>query len=469
MEVRRTNFLRMKSTLRSPIAFAQKLQRTLGPARILVFSFAGAIAIATLLLMLPISHHKPVGFIDALFTITSAICVTGLTVVDTGTTFTLFGQIVILVTIQLGGLGVMTFSTFFVYLLGGKLSFGNRELLQETLSQAPMKNLKALLQTVFLATFIIEALGALLLALRWSREMPLSEALYYGIFHSVSAFCNAGFALFPNNMESFTGDFIINFTLSTLIILGGLGFVVIFELARKRAQTPRRLSLHARLVLLASGLLIFGGMALLLLFEYRNAIKDLPWSAKLWGTYFQSVTARTAGYNTINLGALSDASLFLIIILMFIGASPGSCGGGIKTTTFAIMLSFIKARFHNLSDANLLGRRIPDETASKAIAISFFSLSLILFFTLLLVLVETQFVSHQASRGIFLELLFEVTSAFGTVGLSVNLTPTLSEVSRLLITLVMFIGRLGPLTVAIAVGGEKKARFQYAQENVLVG
>lgn len=459
----------MKSTSHSPLALAQKLHRTLGPARILVFSFAAAILIATLLLMLPVAHHKPVSFIDALFTITSAICVTGLTVVDTGTTFTLFGQIVILVTIQLGGLGVMTFSTFFVYLLGGKLSLSNRELLQETLSQAPMKNLKALLRTVFFATFLIEALGAILLTLRWARDLPLPTAIYYGIFHSISAFCNAGFALFSNNMESYTGDFIVNFTLSTLIILGGLGFVVIFEVMRKRAQTPRHLSLHARLVLLYSGLLILGGMVFLLLFEYGNAIEDLPWSAKLWGAYFQSVSARTAGFNTINLSLFSDASIFLIIILMFIGASPGSCGGGIKTTTFAILLSFIKARFHNLSDANLLGRRIPEETASKAIAISFFSLSLILFFTFLLVLVETQLVSHQVSRGIFLELLFEVTSAFGTVGLSVNVTPTLSEVSRLLITFVMFIGRLGPLTIAIAVGGEKKARFQYAQENVLVG
>ncbi|MEK7729613.1 MAG: TrkH family potassium uptake protein [candidate division KSB1 bacterium] len=459
----------MKSTSRTTFTWGQNLQHILGPARILVFSFAGAIFIATFLLLLPFSHLKPVSFIDALFTITSAICVTGLTVVDTGTTFTLFGQIVILVMIQLGGLGVMTFSTFFVYLLGGKLSLGNRELLQETLSQAPMKNLKALLKTVFLATFIIEMLGALLLTLRWSRDLPLPSAIYHGVFHAVSAFCNAGFALFPNNMESYTGDFIVNFTLTTLIILGGLGFVVIFEIMRKRKQGPRRLSLHARLVLRSSGLLVFGGMALLLVFEYGNAIEDLPWSAKLWGAYFQSVSARTAGFNTINLGALSDASLFLLLLLMFIGASPGSCGGGIKTTTFAILLAFIKARFHNLSDANLLQRRIPEETVSKAIAIFFFSLSLILTFTVLLLLAETQLVSHQMSRGIFLELLFEVTSAFGTVGLSVNVTPTLSEVSRLLITLVMFIGRLGPLTIAIAVGGEKKARFQYAQENVLVG
>lgn len=467
---RRTNLVCMKSPSRPSLAFWQNLQRTLGPARILVVSFAGAILLATFLLMLPLAAQKePVGFIDALFTITSATCVTGLTVVDTGTTFTRFGQIIILIMIQLGGLGVMTFSTFFVYLLGGKLSLGNRELLQETLSQAPMKNLKSLLKTVFFATFVIEALGALLLTLRWSRESPLATAIYNGVFHAISAFCNAGFALYPNNLESYTGDLIVNFTVTTLIILGGLGFVVIFEIMRRRKQPHHRLSLHARLVLLSSAALVFGGMALLLLFEYHNAIKDLPWSAKLWGAYFQSVTARTAGFNTINLGALSDASLFLLIMLMFVGGSPGSCAGGIKTTTFAILLSFIKARFHNLADANLLGRRIPEETASKAIAISFFSLTLILFFTLLLVLVETQLVSHQQSRGAFLELLFEVTSAFGTVGLSVNLTPTLSDVSRVLITLVMFIGRLGPLTVAIAVGGEKKARFQYAQENVLVG
>lgn len=449
----------------------KNLQRMLGPARILVASFAGAILIASSLLTLPQASQKaPVRFIDALFTITSATCVTGLTVVDTGTTFTLFGQLVILTMIQLGGLGVMTFSTFFVYLLGGKLSLGNRDLLQETLSQAPMKNLKALLKMVFLATFVIEALGALVLAMRWARDMPLADALYYGAFHAVSAFCNAGFALFPNNLESYRGDFAVNFTITTLIILGGLGFVVIFELLHKRKQQPhRRLSLHAQLVVFVSAVLIAAGMILLLVFEYGNTMQNLPWSAKLWSAYFQSVTARTAGFNTLNIGALSDASLFLLIMLMFIGASPGSCGGGIKTTTFAILLAIIKARFHNLADANLFARRIPEETTSKAIAISFFSLSLILLFTLLVVLAETRLVSHQESRGLFLELLFEVTSAFGTVGLSANLTPKLSDASRLLISLVMFIGRLGPLTVAIAVGGEKKALFKYAKENVLVG
>ncbi len=460
----------MKILPHSITSFRRDLQRTLGPARILVASFAGAILFATFLLMLPQAAQKePVGFVDALFTITSATCVTGLTVVDTGATFTWFGQIVILVMIQLGGLGVMTFSTFFIYLLGGRLSLGNRDLLQETLSQAPMKNLKALLKTVFLATFLIEAVGAIILALRWSRDLPLTKAAYYGVFHAVSAFCNAGFALFPDNLASYRGDFAVNFTISALIILGGLGFVVIFELARKRRALIHRLSLHSQLVLLMSGLLVFGGMILILIFEYGNTLKSLPWSTRLWSTYFQSVTARTAGFNTLDIGALTDASLFLLIMLMFIGASPGSCGGGIKTTTFAILLSVIKARFHNLADANLRKRRIPEETSSKAIAISFFSATLIMLFTFLLVITETRLVSHQDSRGLFLELLFEVTSAFGTVGLSAGVTPKLSELSRLLITLVMFIGRLGPLTVAIAVGGEKKARFKYAQENVLVG
>lgn len=256
----------------------------------LVASFAGAILLATFLLMLPQAAQKePVRFIDALFTITSATCVTGLTVVDTGTTFTPFRQIIILVMIQ----------------------------------------------------------------------------------------------------------------------LGGLGFVVIFELLHKRKQPRKRLSLHAQLVVFVSALLIFGGMALLLIFEYGNTFNALPWSTKLWSAYFQSVTARTAGFYTINIGALSDASLFLLIMLMFIGASPGSCGGGIKTTTFAIFLAIIKARFHNFADANLFGRRIPEETSSKAIAISFFSMTIILFFTLLLLIIETQLVSHQASRGVFLELLKE--------------------------------------------------------------
>ncbi len=446
-------------------------QRRLGPARILMASFAGLILLGTFLLMLPLAAQgEPVGFVDALFTATSATCVTGLAVVDTGKTFSLFGQSVILLLIQLGGLGLMTFSSFFMYLLGGgRLSLSGRDILQETISQGPVQNLKALLKTVFLATFVIEITGALLLTLSFLREMPLTSAFYYGVFHAVSAFCNAGFALYTDNLESFKGDVLINLTITSLIILGGLGFVVIFEINRKRHNPLHSLSLHARLVLrMTAGLIIAGAVGIFLL-EFNNTIEDLTWGEKILSCYFQSVTARTAGFNTLSIGALTDATLLLLITLMFIGASPGSCGGGIKTTTGAVLLAFIRARFRNEENVHLLHRRIPSEVLARAISVVFFSAVLIIVFTFLLLLSEAASVSHQQSRGIFLELFFEVTSAFGTVGLSTGITPSLTPMSKLLITLVMFIGRLGPLTVAIAVGKTAKMRFTYAQENVLIG
>ncbi|NUM77825.1 hypothetical protein HUU40_25975 [candidate division KSB1 bacterium] len=446
-------------------------QRRLGPARILMASFGGLILLGTFLLTLPAaSQGDPVGFIDALFTATSATCVTGLTVVDTGKTFSLFGQSVILALIQLGGLGLMTFSSFFMYLLGGgRLSLGGRDILQETLSQGPMQNLKALLKTVFLATVVIEITGALLLTLCFLRDMPVTSAFYYGVFHAVSAFCNAGFALYVDNLEAFKGDVLFNFTITSLIILGGLGFVVIFEINRKRQRPQYHLSLHARLVLrMTAGLIIAGAVGIFVL-EITNTLEKLPWGERILSCYFQSVTARTAGFNTLSVGTLTDATLLLLIALMFIGASPGSCGGGIKTTTGAVLLAFIRARFRNEENVHLLHRRIPSDVLARAISVVFFSAALIMIFTFLLLFSEAASISHQQSRGIFLELFFEVTSAFATVGLSTGITSSLTPLSKLLITLVMFIGRLGPLTVAIAVGKEAKTRFTYAQENVLIG
>lgn len=449
----------------------RNLQRRLGPARILMASFAGLIMLGTFLLTLPVAAQgEALGFIDALFTATSATCVTGLTVVDTGKTFSPFGQIVILALIQLGGLGLMTFSTMFTFFLaGGRLSLGSRDILQETLSQGPMQNLKALLKTVFLATFVIEIAGALLLTLCFMRDLPVSSALYHGVFHAISAFCNAGFALYTDNLESFKNDALVNFTVTSLIILGGLGFVVIFEINRKRRNPRHHLSLHARVVLrMTAGLIIAGALGIFLL-EYTNTIENLPWGEKLLSCYFQSVTARTAGFNTLSISTLTDATLLLLIGLMFMGASPGSCGGGIKTTTGAVLLAFIRARFRNEENVHLLHRRIPSDVLARAISVVFFSAVLIMVFTFLLLLSEAASISHQQSRGIFLELFFEVTSAFGTVGLSTGITSSLAPLSKLLITLVMFIGRLGPLTVAIAVGKEAKMRFTYAQENVLIG
>ncbi len=446
-------------------------QRRLGPARILVASFAGLILTGAFLLTLPAaSTGKPLGFIDALFTATSATCVTGLTVVDTGSAFSRFGQIVILALIQLGGLGLMTFSTLVLYFLSrGRLSLSSRDLLQETFSQGPMQNLKALLKTVFLATFAIELVGAMLLTLRFMRDLPSTTAVYHGIFHSISAFCNAGFALYGDNLEKYRADVLVNFTVTSLIILGGLGFVVIFEINRRWRQNIRTLSLHARLVLRTTAVLIGAGAVAILLLELNNTMADLSWGTRILTSYFQSVTARTAGFNTLNLGAFSDATLFILILLMFIGASPGSCGGGIKTTTAAVLLALIRSRFRNEENVHLLYRRIPNDVLAKAISVVFFASVLIALFTFLLLLSEAGGMAHQQGRGLFLELFFETTSAFGTVGLSTGITPKLTPFGRLLITMVMFIGRLGPLTVAIAVGPQARTRFTYARENVLVG
>lgn len=448
----------------------RQVQKLLTAERILVLSFASFILLGTFLLMLPqATIGSPLDLIDALFTATSATCVTGLVVVDTGARFTLLGQLIILMMIQLSGLGIMTFSTAFLYILEGRLSLGSRDLLHETLSQGPMPNLKSLLKTVFFATIVIEGIGSIILSLRFLLEMPPAQAIYHGIFHAISAFCNAGFALYSDSLMAYRGDLIVNFTISILIILGGLGFIVIYELHRVRELRWSSLSFHIRLVLVMTILLIVAGAILFFFLEIKNSIEKLPWDTKILASFFQSVTARTAGFNTINIGSLSNPTLFILIILMFIGASPASCGGGIKTTTFAILISMLKARFSNQENVNLFYRRIPSETVSKAISITFFSFICVTACTVLLLITELAGLSHRESRGLFMELLFEVTSAFGTVGLSTGTTPNLSSAGRILITMMMFIGRLGPLTIAMTVGRKEKAYYKYAQEKVLVG
>lgn len=446
------------------------LRQSLTPPRLLVLSFVGLILLGSLLLRLPqATTSAPLDYVDALFTATSATCVTGLVVADTGTKFTPAGQLIILCLIQLGGLGIMTFSTAFLYVLEGRLSLASRAVLEETLTQSPMRGLRGLLKTVFAATFLIESAGALILTLRFAHYMPWAPAVYQGIFHSISAFCNAGFALQRNSLTPYQGDAIINLTIICLIVLGGLGFVVIYELFRLRRRNRYRLSFNTRLVLTTSGVLIAGGAAFFFVLEYANALRNQPWPAKILISLFQSVTTRTAGFNSVEIGVLSNPTLFMMIVLMFIGASPASCGGGIKTTTFAVILSHIRARFNSGDHSNLFLRRIASKTVSKAITITFFAALVIMLCTMLLLITELAEVSHQASRGLFLELLFEVTSAFGTVGLSLGTTPTLSAAGKMLIILVMLIGRLGPLTIAMAVGRKEQAHFKFAEEDVLVG
>jgi len=448
--------------------------RTLKPARVLVISFLTIILVGTSLLMIPHTvNGSALSFVDALFTATSATCVTGLTVVDTGTRYTFFGQIVILVLIQVGGLGIMTLSTFFIFITLGKISLTERDIIQDTLAQKPIKNLVSLLRTTFIFTIFFEMIGAVALTLRSLQWYPLDKAVYHGIFHSISAFCNAGFALYTNSFMDFSSDFVINFTLMSLIILGGIGFIVFLDLKqgikRVHGKIVFRISFHSKLVLIMTGILIVAGALAIFVLERQNVLLGLPFETKILASFFQSITARTAGFNTIDISKLTNVSLFFIIILMFIGASPGSCGGGIKTTTFFTLVAFLNARFKNLRDVNIFNRRVPQEILSRVISITFFSMIVIIFFTLILMISEVGFITHEESRGLFLEILFEVVSAFGTVGLSTGVTPDLTTIGKLMMSILMFIGRLGPLTIALAIVSKEAKSFKYAQENFLVG
>ncbi len=445
------------------------------PAQLILLSFFLIILLGAFLLMLPqASVRQPLSFIDALFTSTSATCVTGLVVRDTGADFTRFGQWVILCLIQLGGLGIMTLSTFFVYLVAGRLSYTGREIVQDTFSQHPMAELGRLLRLVFLTTLSIEGAGAVLLGLKFSMTHGWSEAFYMGVFHSVSAFCNAGFALFPDSFVAFRDDAFVNAVLSILIILGGLGFIVIFDLFRNRGSLRdcfwRKLQFHTRIVLFATACLLVGGFFLIFLLETRHSVSGLPLGERLLAAWFQSVTTRTAGFNTLDIGDLSNATLFVMTILMFVGASPGSCGGGIKSTTFVVILASVRARFRMQEDVNLFHRRLSESVVSRAISVMFLSGIIVTLFTMLILVTES--VGGQApGRGdSFISYFFEVVSAFGTVGLSTGVTPQLSESGKCLITALMFIGRLGPLTISLAVQGRTNTvKFRYAKENVLVG
>ncbi|MCI0495659.1 hypothetical protein L0Z72_11710, partial [candidate division KSB1 bacterium] len=350
-----------------------------GSSRLLIFSFLVIILIGAGLLMLPqMTNGDSLTFIDALFTATSATCVTGLVIVDTGSKFTMLGQIVILILIQVGGLGIMTFSTFFIYLVIGRFSISDRDVLQDTLTQSPIKNIADLLRTIFLFVLSIELIGACLLAICFWNQFPFGKACYYGLFHSISAFCNAGFALFQNSFMDYVADWKMNVVIMMLIILGGIGFIVLNELksyffAGKQRQ-GRTLSFHSKLALIITAVLIIAGALIILIFENGNVFHQQPVHVKLLASLFQSVTSRTAGFNTVDISLLTNSSLFFMIILMMVGASPGSCGGGVKTTTAGVIAAMLFARFQNREDVNIFHRRIPDEIVSKAISVTFFSI-----------------------------------------------------------------------------------------------
>lgn len=442
---------------------------SLRPAHYLLLGFAGAILLGAILLWFPVSTNgKPISFVDALFTSTSAVCVTGLIVVDTGTKFTLLGQIVILILIQLGGLGIMTFSVFFMILLGKRISFKGRMAIHDSFSHSPFKDFSGMLKAIFTLTFGIETLGAIALTFLFVKDFPLKQSIYLGVFHAISAFCNAGFSLFPDSLMRYQSSVGINLVFMLLIVLGGLGFLVLIDLPAL-FDKRHRLSLHSRIVLMTTGALILGGALFIFVAEYSNQLAGLPTKGKILAAFFQSVTPRTAGFNTLDYAKLTHATLFFTLFLMFVGASPGSCGGGIKTSTFSVLILLVWRRIHGHRRVSVFQRTLPQEVTDRVIVITFLAFVAVFLATLLIVMVESWGVSFEKSSRHLINGLFEVVSAFGTVGLSTGITPVLSPVSKVILVLVMYLGRVGPATVAFSMHPQEEEHFRYAEESVMIG
>jgi trk system potassium uptake protein len=445
----------------------------LTPPQLLAASFLCVILIGAAVLSLPASTTASgaLPFVDSLFTSASAVCVTGLVVVDTGTAFSDFGTWVIFALFQAGGLGIMTFSMFFAVLMGRKIGFNETDVIQRSMDKNNVFGFEKLVLYILGLTLVIESAGAVLFFLRWKSitSWPVGEVLKQSIFHSVSGFCNAGFSLFNNSLSAYRNDPVINLTMMALIVAGGIGFVVLMDGAGifLKKGVARRISLQSKMVLTTSAVLILAGAVMFFLFEKNNAMKAMGLGERLWASFFQSVTARTAGFNTLPVSDMTTPSQLFLIFLMFIGASPGSTGGGIKTCTFAVLAVTVYAIMKNRKKTSVFGRTITGKIVNEAIVIIFLAALWIFVATLILSFLER---NNPAVAGNFINAFFEVVSAFGTVGLSTGITSGLSWGGKICIIATMYAGRIGPLTLALAVAFKEKAeRYTYPEENVMVG
>lgn len=438
------------------------------PAKVIVATFMTVIFFGALLLMLPRAtvDGKGLSFIDALFTSTSAVCVTGLIVVDTATHLTTLGQTIVLILIQLGGIGIITFATLFALFVGSELGMGQMMFLKNIVSEDRATDTFATIKRIVTLTFVVEAFGALGYYFSWTSMFPdPSTRLYHSVFHAISAFCNAGFSTFTNSLAD-KGNVLnmgVNITTMLLIVVGGLGFTTIWELLSgnpRRKLKNRKLSVHAKLVLLVTALLIVAGAVAFMVLEWNNTLQGLAGGEKMMVSFFQSITTRTAGFNTVDIGALDLSTTVIFLTLMAIGASPASTGGGIKTTTIAVLWLSVVATARGHDRVEFAKKTIPTSTIFTALmAFTLAAISLFLF-TLLLTITENL---------PFLDLLFEEFSAFATVGLSRGITPELSNLGKIIVTVSMFIGRVGSVTVALAFAKRiDKRQYKYPKENVIV-
>jgi trk system potassium uptake protein TrkH len=445
--------------------------RHFSPARIFVLSFAAVIITGGILLWFPFSATQGnLRFVDALFSSTSAVCVTGLVVIDIGQDLTTLGQVITIFLFQIGGLGIITFSTVFFVLMGRGLSFKGREIVQSTFLHTPTSDFFTILKSVLWFTFFFEFLGTLLLFIRFSKDFSLGRALYQALYHAISAFNNCGYSLFSDSLIRYQGDWIVNLTIMGLLVMGGIGFIVQYEVVSKLRGVQKKLSIHTKIVILTTAFLILSGAILFYIIERNHIIKEVPLQTKILTSFFQSITPRTCGFNTVDIGLLANETILILIILMFIGASPGSTGGGIKTTSAALLFLMIWNRLKGNEDVNVFNRTIPREIVSRTISIIFASAFSVSIITSVLLLTGGGNLPAIETRRFFVEYLFETVSAFGTVGLSMGVTPKLNDLQKYALILMMFAGRVGPLTLAFSLsrGGGKRG-ITYAEEGVMVG
>ena len=438
----------------------------LSGVQILALGFVVIILVGTILLTLPIStaSGESTNFLDALFTATSAVCVTGLIVVDTGSYWNMFGQTIIMILIEIGGLGFMSFTTLIAIILGKKITLRERLILQDAMNTFNIQGLVKMVKYVLVFTVSVQFFGALLLSTQFIPEFGFGKGAFYSLFHSISAFCNAGFDVLGkgNSLISFNTNVVVIMVLSILIIIGGLGFTVWSELYT--CKSIRRVSIHSKMVLLITTGLVVGGTLLMFLFEHNNpqTISKMSFINKLTNSFFASVTPRTAGFNSISTSGMTTAGQFLTIILMFIGGSPGSTAGGIKTTTIGVLIVTVVSVIRGREDSEVFKRRFSKDLVYKAFTLLFIGFTLVVIVTMLL--------SYTEKGATFMSIFYETISAFGTAGLTLGLTPDLSNIGRILIIIMMYLGRVGPLTVVLSLTRKKeKSGVKYPEGKILIG
>ncbi|WP_138205168.1 TrkH family potassium uptake protein [Haloimpatiens lingqiaonensis] len=434
------------------------------PVQILAIGFAIVIFTGAILLNLPIASRTGVRtpFIDCIFTSTSAVCVTGLVTLNTSVHWSYFGKTVIMVLIEIGGLGFMSFATMIALILGKRITLKERLVMQEAMNSFSLQGIVKLARYVLFFTFFIQSMGALLLSTQFIPEYGLGKGIYFSIFHSISAFCNAGFDLTGDSLIPYANNPVVIITIAFLIMIGGLGFFVWAELYNYKRR--RKMSLHSKVVITATAILVVVGTILMFLFESNNpgTLRGKSIFEKILSSFFAAVTPRTAGFNSISTSAMSTAGIFLTILLMFVGGSPGSTAGGIKTSTAGLLLMTVVSVIKGKEETEIFKKRINKEIVYRAFAIVVISLGLVITVTMILSITEVGFP--------FEYLLYEATSAFATVGLTLGLTPKLTVIGKIVLALTMYAGRVGPLTIALALAkNKKKSSIKYPEDKILVG